>query len=336
MSVIVIGDIHIKHDNIVDIEKFTIKVELLCKEKKPDFIVLLGDILDTHEKILSQCLNKACILINKLRKITKVFIIVGNHDMYNNQQFLTDNHCFNIFKYWDNVIVVDKVIEFEINDMKFIFCPYVSNKRFIEALNTIKDNWKRCKTIFCHQEFKGCKMGHIISVEGDEWSLDYPYIISGHIHSNQRPQDNIYYPGSSTQVAYGESSKNIIGYVTFEKDKDKYMLEEIDLQLPKKRIIYKNVEELDTYILSKSIDDIKLSVTGTVENFKCFKKSRKYREILENGIKVVFKPKKMIRREEKNGEEIIDEMYFSKVLLELISKDSDKKLLELYDEIMKM
>ncbi len=36
----------------------------------------------------------------------------------------------------------------------------------------------------------------------------FPLVISGHIHSEQRPQKNIFYPGSVIQHAFGESEDN--------------------------------------------------------------------------------------------------------------------------------
>ncbi len=62
--------------------------------------------------------------------------------------------------------------------------------------------------IFAHQEFYGCKMGAIESIEGDKWDHSFPLVISGHIHSEQRPQKNIFYPGSVIQHAFGESEDN--------------------------------------------------------------------------------------------------------------------------------
>ena len=50
-------------------------------------------------------------------------------------------------------------------------------------------------------------MGAIVSVDGDQWGLDDPYVVSGHIHSKQPPQENIYYPDedqfhSIAKIAY--------------------------------------------------------------------------------------------------------------------------------------
>jgi len=106
---IVIGDQHFKINNIPEVEEYISKIEILVKNKEPDFIVLLGDMLDQHEKIHSVPLNKAFEFINRMRKITKTFVLVGNHDMYSNQTFLTPDHWLNALKEWENVTVVDTV-----------------------------------------------------------------------------------------------------------------------------------------------------------------------------------------------------------------------------------
>ena len=121
------------------------------------------------------------------------------------------------YKKWENLVIVDKVIHIEIDDKLFTLLPYVPNGRFIEALdtNTEKD-WTKSNCIFAHQEFVGCKMGHIISEQGDVWDNSYPQIVSGHIHSRQFVQDNIYYPGAALQHAFGESEKNVIAVLQFD------------------------------------------------------------------------------------------------------------------------
>lgn len=253
----------------------------------------------------------------------------------NNQQFMTENHWLNGLKDWKDVKVVDKVYCEIINDMKFIFMPFVPNGRFEEGLNTLEEDWKNAKCIFAHQEFYGCKMGAIESVEGDKWPEEYPYVISGHIHGNQTPQSNVYYPGAGFQHSFGESNKNVIAYVTFEENESKYTLEEIDLKMPRKKIIYKDVEDLETYKVKKTEDQVKISVSGSVEEFKSFKKSKKYRELLESGAKVVFKPKRIELEEKKHEDESSDDMHFNKVLLDLVLKEKNKGLVEVYEEIMK-
>jgi len=94
-------------------------------------------------------------------------------------------------------------------------------------------------------------MGAITSLEGDKWPESYPPIVSGHIHSRQIIQNNIYYPGSALQHAFGESDKNIIPILTFSENynynNNFYKLEEIDLCLPKKKIVYLNIEDFEKF-----------------------------------------------------------------------------------------
>lgn len=338
-NIIVIGDTHFTVSNIKEVELYIEKVVNVAKQKNPDLIILLGDILDTFEKVNVLPLNKAYDFINKLRKISEIYILVGNHDLINCVQFLTENHWMNSLKYWDNVTIVDKVIKYEINGCKFIFTPYVFPGRFVEALDTL-GNWNDSTCIFAHQEFKDCKMGAYVSLDGDEWPLEYPNVVSGHIHLNQRHQKNIYYPGSSMQVAFGESQNNIIAYLTFDKDEKIYTTEEINLHMPKKKIIYLTMFDAENYNIPITEDKIKLSINATLSEFKTFKKTKKYKDIISSGIKIVFKQKKTeikINNEKLSGiiENNLDNLGdFSKIIFEIIEQEQDPYLLQVYNLII--
>ena len=333
-TILFIGDQHFQINNIQEVEIFIEKMTNLAKAKKPTLIIAAGDLLDTHERLHTIPLNKAYEFLDNMRKIAETYVIVGNHDMINHVQFLNTNHWLNGIKEWENITVVDTVISKIINNCKFIFSPFVYPGRFEEALNTCKDEWKDAHCIFAHQEFFGCKMGAIISVEGDKWSLDYPNVISGHIHSHQRPQKNIFYPGSAMQHAFGESSKNIIAHLTFtSSNKTQYELEEIDLELPRKKIVYMDVENIDEYVLPETEDKIKITVSGCYDDFKALKKTKKYKKLIKDGIKVVFKPKQL---EQVEGEvsEKIKETTFTTILDEIINKAKDNYLFETYQLVI--
>jgi hypothetical protein len=75
-------------------------------------------------------------------------------------------------------------------------------------------------------------------------------------------------------------------------------------------------------------------VSGSVEEFKSFKKSKKYKELLDSGAKVVFKPKRIELEENKYEDVVSDDMNFKKVLLDLVMKENDKRLVDVYGEIM--
>ena len=354
VSFIVIGDPHIKIENLKEFDQFMSKLINLIIEKNPTFIVILGDVLHNHERIHTITLNKAYDFIDRLRKIKKTFVLVGNHDMISCSQFLSENHWMNALKEWDNVTIVDKIVKevifIEEKEHYFYFTPYVPPGRFIEALNTYDTNWKDASIIFAHQEFFGCKMGAIVSVEGDKWDSSYPEIISGHIHSRQFIQNNIYYTGSAMQNAFGESEKNIIAFVTQYKS-SKYKLEEIELNLPKKKIIYMKVDDLEDYKIKNTEDEYKLSISGNYEEFKAIKKTKKFKELEKSGVKIVFKANKVeakidgeIRSELENNTKKEDEMQgydnefnennFQDILHVLINKEKNDDLIKDYELVM--
>ena len=333
-TAIIIGDTHFKVDNIKEVDLFIEKVTEVVKDKNPDFVVLLGDTLDTHERIHTIPLNRAYKFINNIRKFSSVFVLVGNHDMINHSQYLNDNHWLNALKEWENVTIVDKAIVENIDGYDFAFCPYVANGRFEEALNTVYEQWKEAVCVFAHQEFYGCKMGAFNSVDGDKWSLECPNVISGHIHLNQKPQDNIYYPGSSLPVAFGESNKNIIAYVTFGEEKS-YELEEIDLELPKKKILYVNIDDINEFNVPEETEDkIKVSVSGLYEDFKTFKGTSKYKDLISKGVKVIFKPKrieKKLKKETLKNNIENNPNDFTTIIQDIIEQERNSYLLEAYE-----
>jgi hypothetical protein len=263
-------------------------------------------------------------------------VLVGNHDYKNNQQFLTTNHWMNAMKLWDPemLTIVDTVVEFVINEHTFLFVPYVPPGRFAEALETLPtavgSPHRTC--VFAHQEFYGCKMGAIQSVEGDKWSLTSPLVVSGHVHNKQWPQENIYYPGSSMQHAFGQSENNTITLLSFvpkDSDSEKFFsFEEIDLCMPVLKIKYYTIQKaLNSSLKNTDFKKYKFVIEGTLEEFKVFKKARKYQELVENNIKVVFKPSKNV---EKIPREITAQNTFLELLHNKIVKQNDPTLMDMY------
>jgi len=331
VTILFIGDPHIQVSNIPEIEIFMERMINLATEREPDLIVIAGDLLHNHERLHTLALNKAYEMVNDMRLIAKTYVLVGNHDYCNNQQFLTKNHWLNGMKEWKNTIIVDKVMSETIRDEKFVFVPYVPPGRFEEALNTFYEEWRDASCIFAHQEFAGCKMGAIVSVEGDKWSLDNPPVVSGHIHSRQSPQPNIYYSGSALQHAFGESEKNIIACFTF--DEGTYVNDEVNLRLPRKKIIYMDVEDMESYTTPDTQDKIKVTITGSYEQFKALKRTKKYKDMMKEGTKVVFKPKKLVP-EELAKESSKGEGNFGSILNRLILEEKNIYLSQAYELIV--
>jgi predicted phosphodiesterase len=254
MSFLCVGDIHFKKDNSIESDEFIEKLIFHVIQTKYDFIVLLGDILDTFEHTHYQTYGRVCRLFKELNKICKTFIIVGNHDRPNNNVFLTDEHFFNPFKKYKNITIVDKPVLYSFNEKTFMFVPYVAPGRFDEALSEYDIKKEKLTCIFAHQEFKGCKIGMLKSEIGDVWPTDNVPIISGHIHEFHIPQSNIFYVPTPFQHGFGDvTEKFLANFLLSSKlnsthyTKDLYYIK-IKLDITKKRILNMNLDKFKDFI----------------------------------------------------------------------------------------
>jgi DNA repair exonuclease SbcCD nuclease subunit len=332
-TAIIVGDPHFKVKYLREGEQLIDKTIQIVKDKNPTFIVLLGDILDTHESVHVLPHKLATVFIQELSEIAHTFILIGNHDLIDHKQFLTENHIFNPFKQWKNVTVVDFPVYYVKDGIKFLFCPYVPCGRFIEALekgmidlDLQKSEWKNVNYIFAHQEFRGCKMSNIESKDGDIWCKEFPKVISGHIHGEQDLEKiNVYYPGTPYQTNFGETDEKFIWFVRFKKEK--FKREKINLGITGKKNIFTSIDNLFQLDLSTDKNSIKLHISGTREEFKEFRKSKKYKELKGKGVVLSF---------ESVSEKPTNIKYdtFEKVLSNLLEQSS-KPVQELYAALCK-
>jgi hypothetical protein len=206
-SVLIIGDPHFKTDNTLQTDFFSESVIKLITSRKEDIIgvVILGDVLHRHDKVdlfpLIRAMNFLSAIRKTLREEAMMWVIIGNHDRPNNKTFLTPDHPFSALKLWGtNTIVVDTVIHD--TTFGFLFVPYVEPGRFFEATSSVVGvtveniSCKNINTVFCHQEFRGCKFGGIESTAAEAYPRQAPLCVSGHIHDSQWVGKNLFYPGT--------------------------------------------------------------------------------------------------------------------------------------------
>lgn len=240
MQLLVIGDLHFTANNKL-CEMFIERVEDYLGEK--DGCVLLGDIFHTHEKINETVLNMVIRLFNVITRNCHLYVIVGNHDYRDSTQFCTNRHALSAFREWPKITIVDRPQIVNIKGIPITFCPYVPKGRFREAIDNV--DWRSTYMIFCHQEFKGVKMGNIVSVDGDKWSLKYPQVISGHIHERQNLQNNVYYPGVPYDHSYCYTGKRVVTNIEF--DDSTFTIRSTSVKLPRRQLLYKKLEEMESY-----------------------------------------------------------------------------------------
>lgn len=257
-KVLLIGDPHFKVSNSLETSQFSKEtLDYVSKNKeKLDYVVILGDTLDTHEKIHVLPFCRATDFITELSKIILVYVIIGNHDRINNNIFLTEEHPFTGLKNNKNIIIVDKVLKKD----NVIFVPYVPNGRFEEALATVDFDQNKTEIIFAHQEFRGCKMGALISETGDVWPENFPTVFSGHIHDFQTPQKNILYTGTPFQHGFGDSDDKFLVLLNF-TDRKTWDIEKIYIDVIKKKTISVNICDLEDFKIPENYI-IKLVIIG--------------------------------------------------------------------------
>jgi len=291
IKVLSIGDIHIQPDNLADINVFLKQLEKWLSENKIDLIVILGDTLHTHETVYTECLNKMLEYVELCEKYAPTEVLVGNHEYQNNSQFLTSSHPFGG---WKTHNIVDRVKVKILQDCKLVLLPYTPDGRFYEALNTVGDEWKTADCIFAHQLLDGAKMGPIVAKGVEKWNEEHPFVISGHIHDKQLVQPNLWYAGSCMQISFGEREDHTISLLTISAG-NKVKVDEINIHPPTKKTVYSDVSKIKELKLPEDENTrLKITLSGDSEEFKTFKKTEDYKELVEKGVKVVFKQKRNI------------------------------------------
>lgn len=331
--ILTIGDPHIRNDQLLLSKKMIKAVLNAAKDINPDIIVIMGDILHSHDVIKLSPLSIAHKFIDDLSKIAPVILLIGNHDIANNQVYLPEQsipeHPFVGLKEWPNVTVCDQATLFEINDMTFCAVPYVPPGRYME---TIKDiNIPSITAFFSHQEFRGVK-ARLIDTEGscitESWPNNYPLNICGHFHEAQIISKNLIYVGTPHQQTFAESDNKALGLFTFSPKKD-YKYDRIPLKGTIKRRQY-DILACDVamfpviYSFVSSNEDhlVKVVISGTSNEIETLHKNRLVKNLKKHKrVNLVF----YIGREVSilNSEIVMTRMSFRDFLNEKLYHDGD-------------
>lgn len=299
-KVLAIGDLHCKVSSIQRFQEACRAIIKVIRQEQPDTIILVGDIANDHERIHSACMHAISTFLEYLGKLQiPTYYIVGNHDMVNNTVFLDPKmNTIVPLAAGTGVTVVSKPMvawspALAAANLKLVLCPYVFPGRFQEALRTLAPefNYESAHAIFCHQEFRGAKLGMLDSVVGDTWPVTWPLVVSGHIHDYDRLQQNIIYIGAPMQHGFAERLGKTISLLTFE---DGRLQEEkrISLGLAEKSTLKTeaaNFKELVEAHQATFGAETRLIVTGSSEELSKIKNSKLYKT-LPMTVKVILKP----------------------------------------------
>lgn len=332
LNVLCIGDLHFDCSNKEVTEKLLqVSIEVI-EEKKPDCVIILGDLL--HKKCPHQSVFDR--LEKYLRKIHEIseqlIVLIGNHDRVNDSVFLGDCHYFNAFKDWERMIIVDEVTIVNLKSFSFICVPYVKDGRFLEAIETRvnKDQISDYDFIFAHQMFS------THSPSGDVIHDYYPGIGSGHVHEyyNSSKDENVnfkllIYFGSVHQVSFAESEDKSFSLLTFKEGQDIPDEERIKIRLTQKNTKYINYSEFENLKFDKKqkLEETRIVIKIDQSELKSLKSSLKYKNLLVKGVKI---KEEISKNNERNIKDIeLDNVQFIDKLKNILTTEE----IELCDDL---
>lgn len=281
-SYLVIGDPHFRECSMTDMEMFSEEVLKLAREHSNEIkaVVVLGDVMDRHGILHQKPYHQACKFLFDLSKIKHTYCLIGNHDFDNPSKYLPDNHPFKVIT-WSKVpslTIVDRPLRVD----NVLFVPYVPPGSFERALREA-GGIENIGLIFAHQEFRGCRMGRIVSEVGDPWPMNgfgnHPYVVSGHIHDYQLLGENVMYTGTPIQVNFGEGEKRGVCLFTAEF-KESGLPERVNerwlkINIPRKITKTIRIDDLDVWADKRFAELCRRYSLGGMEGESNSKKKKK-------------------------------------------------------------
>lgn len=287
MDILTIGDMHFRKDNLLLMEKLCLEILGILNRLQPSLCVMLGDTLDTHERVHLRPITAACNFIRECSQVCPVILLIGNHDRENNSDFMTDIHPFNGLKGHPNITVVDRTFW----DLKtnIIYVPYVPPGRFREALTVTGWTPEGPQPIlgFAHQEFKGSSDGRFVSDIGDPWSADKFQIISGHIHQ-YGVLPGVIYVGTPMQHKFGDLDDNALLLIHINSDETKEYQRIPLTSVPKKIVLHLYRNQLASVVIPEN-SMIKIWLHLNEDEIDTVQKSPEYLNLLDKVQSIVIK-----------------------------------------------
>jgi DNA repair exonuclease SbcCD nuclease subunit len=179
-----VGDPHATISELPDLERLMALICQVARDKKPDGVVFLGDQYHHHGIVHLEVVDFWMRAIDQLKLLTKVYLMVGNHDKPGNGRSDIHSMMIHAGDVTRRVHVIDKPRVFE-EIPGTVFIPHMdSGKAFVEACK----DFLTVPLVVCHQTFDGSRYENgFYAKDGIDPNLvPQEMILSGHIHAPQR------------------------------------------------------------------------------------------------------------------------------------------------------
>jgi len=230
MRVLISSDLHIhKHkkseerlQHCLDVLQWIFQTAL---DRSVDAVIICGDLFHEKQKIDVQTYQLAFKLFQEYcGKGLKVFVLMGNHDMYHKSQWEVSSII--PLAAINGVHIISSACTLNIGGHDLSFLPYTENP--IEDLRSNLKNKSDFKILFGHLAVNGAILnsvshtisdvpvehdGDMVAVTVDDFDK-WDQVFLGHYHCEQRLNEHVEYIGSPLQLSFGEafSKKHIIIY----------------------------------------------------------------------------------------------------------------------------
>lgn len=299
LKILAVGDPHFMKNNARDTDALHQRVIEIIESEAPDCVVVLGDTLNDFEVINSATQQRAQRFLKDISDRSELLLLIGNHDIMSNNEVCSEVHPFWALKAWKNTVVADHPIALTRRGVPIVLVPYVPKGKLLSVLREHNIDPAEACCVFAHQEMRGCKMGAIVSEDGDEWEASLPLMVSGHEHTCQRPQPNIFYPGTPLQLGWADAPKRALSLLRISRRPAKsqqrkngdFCFSHNGSCITKRSVSVPNVEKrvetvaasaLSETVLKKGVR-YKVKVVGTSEEIKRSFKSKKVAQWRKEG-----------------------------------------------------
>lgn len=287
MKLIHISDLHLGRTlnqiSLIDDQREMLMNRILpvVKEKKPDVLLIAGDIYDNYSPTYDamNLLDDFMLQVHELG--IKILIIGGNHDsgirVDHHHELLEASGCYLYGGY--NGKTVKVTLQDEYGPVNFYLLPYItpeiirpshesvdSKTSYDEAVGIAIDDMMIDKmernVILSHQYVSGSErtmsdtkplVGSTSETDQIKASRyqDFDYVALGHIHKHYSLLDgHAVYPGSLLPYHYNEQNERYISYVEL-REKGNFYQEDIKVEIPHEIRIYRGTMD---EILSRTDD----------------------------------------------------------------------------------
>lgn len=227
-NVCLLADTHFGFDNNSEIflknsiDFFTKQLIPFLKTENINEIFILGDIFDSRVNININVNNIVYDLFDVILKDFKIYILIGNHDVYYNST--NDIHSLKFLRKFENVTLIEKPTVIELYNKKILICPWVND--YLELTKIINNN--KSDIIMGHFDIVGFNFNKVIlsknGMPHDLFIDKCDIVFSGHFHTRSIKRINnteIIYIGSPYQLTRADMDEDR-GFLIYNFDLNKY------------------------------------------------------------------------------------------------------------------